>query len=249
VEGDELALFEFLPAGFVHDLGIGVFIAFGVATVAGLAAMIRRVSRGVRVRGGSRVSRVAVDVLAGDALAHRRFRAGCADETGDGAAPRPLVLRRWFVHAATMWGFLGLLAATLLDYGLELAGIKDTGASVPLWYPVRLLGTVAGLMLVYGSSVSILRRIRGSAPSSAGTTVADWSFLWMLWLSGLTGFALEVAVYLPGGAGWGYAMLLVHVALAMALVLLAPFGAFAHAIYRPVGLVASRLATRMGGTT
>ena len=46
--------------------------------------------------------------------------------------------------------------------------------------------------------------------------MADWSFLWMLWLSGLTGFALELAVYLPGGAGWGYAMLLVHVALAMA---------------------------------
>ena len=44
-----------------------------------------------------------------------------------------------------MWGFLGLLAATALDYGLALLGIKETGTPVPIWYPVRLLGTVAGL--------------------------------------------------------------------------------------------------------
>ena len=35
-------------------------------------------------------------------------------------------------------------AATGLDYGLALLGIKETGTPVPLWYPVRLLGTVAG---------------------------------------------------------------------------------------------------------
>ena len=77
--------------------------------------------------------------------------------------------------------------------------------------------------------------------------MADWSFLWLLWLSGVTGFALELALYLPGATSWGYAMMLVHVAIAMALVLLAPFGTFAHAIYRPVGLVASRRSARVGG--
>ena len=54
---------------------------------------------------------------------------------------------RWFIHAATMWGFLGLLAATIIDYGLAVVGIKATGAPLPIWYPVRLLGTVAGLAL------------------------------------------------------------------------------------------------------
>jgi nitrate reductase gamma subunit len=109
---------------------------------------------------------------------------------------------------------------------------------------VRLLGTIAGLLLVYGTSVLIVRRLRHADRSSATSTVSDWSFLWLLWVSGVTGFALELALYLPGAPGWGYAMFLVHVAVAMALVLLAPFGKFAHAIYRPVALIAFRLRAR-----
>ncbi|MGZ8605513.1 MAG: 4Fe-4S dicluster domain-containing protein [Actinomycetota bacterium] len=249
VDGTEVALFEFLPAGFVHDLGIGVFALFSVATVAGLVEMLRRVLRGPRAKEPTPLAGVLWDTVARDALAHRRFRQECAVEPGEesGADPQRWYLRRWVVHAATMWGFLGLLSATLLDYGLELTGVKATGAEVPVWYPVRLLGTAAGLLLVYGSTVIIVRRLRRSVPTAARSTVADWSFLWLLWLSGVTGFALELALYLPGATSWGYAMMLVHVAIAMALVLLAPFGTFAHAIYRPVGLVASRRAARVGG--
>ena len=72
--------------------------------------------------------------------------------------------RRWFIHAMVLWGFLGLLAATGLDYGLELLGIKATGTPVPIWYPVRLLGTVAGVMLVYGTTVMIVDRLRAVEP-------------------------------------------------------------------------------------
>jgi nitrate reductase gamma subunit len=146
-----------------------------------------------------------------------------------------------------MWGFLGLLAATLLDYALDLTGIKATGTDVPIWYPVRLLGTAAGVLMVYGTSALLLRRLRGTEPTSERSTVSDWTFLWTLWFAGVTGFALEVALYLPGEPSWAYVVLLAHVAIAMALVLLAPFGKFAHAIYRPVGLMAARRSTRRGG--
>ena len=61
-----------------------------------------------------------------------------------------------------MWGFLGLLAATILDYGLALVGIKATGTPVPIWYPVRLLGTLAGIALVYGTTMLIWRRATGA---------------------------------------------------------------------------------------
>ena len=53
---------------------------------------------------------------------------------------------------------------------------------------------------------------------------------------GLTGFGLELALYLPEPPVWGYWMFLFHVAVAMELVLLAPFIKFAHAIYRPLAL-------------
>lgn len=64
----------------------------------------------------------------------------------------------------------------------------------------------------------------------------DWMFLGLLWLTGLTGFLIEVALYVQPVPAWGYWVFLVHVAIAMELCLLLPFTKFAHAMYRPVGL-------------
>jgi heterodisulfide reductase subunit C/quinone-modifying oxidoreductase subunit QmoC len=58
----------------------------------------------------------------------------------------------------------------------------------------------------------------------------------LLWVTGVTGFVLELALYLPQAPTWGYAVFLFHVAVAMELVLLAPFMKLAHVIYRPVAL-------------
>ena len=91
-----------------------------------------------------------------------------------------------------MWGFLGLLAATILDYGLALVGIKATGTPVPIWYPVRLLGTVAGILLVYGATMLIIQRFRGRERSVRHSTTADWTLLALVWITGVTGFALEL---------------------------------------------------------
>lgn len=154
---------------------------------------------------------------------------------------RPLYLRRWFVHFAVMWGFLGLLAATILDYGLSLFGVVATGTPEPIWYPVRLLGTLSGAALIYGTSVLAYRRLSKADRSSQSSTVSDWTFLGMLWLAGVTGFILELALYLPQAPAWGYGVFLFHVSVAMALVLLVPFGKFAHVIYRPLALFAIRV--------
>jgi ferredoxin len=250
--GDELALFEFLPTGFVHDLGIAVLAVFGLGAIAGLVDMSRRLARRSRSEGRPRPPMGAVGeatwyAVGRESIGQERMRRDCADDPE--VDERPWYRRRWFIHAATMWGFLGLLAATILDYLLDLTGVTSTGAARPLWYPVRLLGTLAGLLLVYGTTMSIVRRIGRSERSSAGSTVPDWWFLWLLWLAGVTGFVLEIGLYLPRGPGWGYAVFLVHVAISMALVLLAPFGKFAHAIYRPVALGVMRVRTRAGGGT
>ena len=250
VDGSVLALFQWIPSGFVHDLGVGVMIVMGIAAVAGIVEMVRRVFRAQQVAtpGAAAASRTlgqqarrladgAWYAVGRESLAQTRFREECTDPVES----RPLYLRRWFIHAATMWGFLGLLAATMLDYGLELIGWKATGTAVPIWYPVRLLGTIAGLALVYGTTVLIWRRVRHTDRSSARSTVSDWSFLSLLWIAGVTGFVLELALYLPQSPTWGYAVFLVHVAVAMALVILLPVSKFAHVIYRPIALFAFRL--------
>ena len=236
-----LAIFTFIPAGLIHETGIVVMILVVLAGLAGVARMARRIGRregvGWRTVLGSRAAlarsgRALWSALGRESLGQVRYRRECASEAQTVASYR----RRWFVHAVTIWGFLGLLFATGLDYGLAILGIKETGTPVPIWYPVRLLGTVAGLMLVYGTTVMIIDRVRAANRSVARSAPADWTLLALLWITGLTGFGLELALYLPEPPAWGYWVFLLHVAIAMELVLLAPFMKLAHAVYRPVAL-------------
>lgn len=237
-----LELFDFIPYSLIHNTGLVVMVLVALAGLAGIVTMARRIGRaeGVGLRAlmgswsGLRRSAAALWSSIGlESLGQRRYRQECdADATPEG----PWFLRRWFVHAATMWGFLGLLAATILDYGLDIIGWKETGTPVPVWYPVRLLGTVAGILLVYGVTVLLIDRIRQADRSRLHSTNADWTLLALLWVTGVTGFLLEVALYLPSAPAWGYWVFLFHVAVAMELVLLAPFMKLAHAVYRPVAL-------------
>jgi ferredoxin/nitrate reductase gamma subunit len=253
--GESLAIFEFIPESLIHDTGIVVMIVVFLAGLVGVADMARRIGRRERVGWstvvGSRAAlarsvRAAWTAVGRESIGQERFRKECATET----VPIAWYRRRWLIHALTMWGFLGLLAATLADYGLALIGVKETGTPVPLWYPVRLLGTVAGLMLVYGTTMLIVDRARAANRSVKRSTTADWMLLGLLWVTGVTGFALELALYLPSAPAWGYWVFLVHVAVAMELVLLAPFMKLAHAVYRPVALffVALAQAPKEGGS-
>jgi ferredoxin len=237
----ELAIFEWIPAELIHDIGIVVMIAVFAAGLLGVARMARAIGRrenvGLRSVAGSRPAlarsaRALTVSLGRESLGQQRYRTECRTEQ----VVLPLYRRRWFLHAVTMWGFLGLLLATVLDYGLEIVGIKATGTPVPIWYPVRLLGTIAGAMLIYGTTVMIVDRLRRPDRSVARSAPADWTLLALLWVTGVTGFVLELALYLPSAPTWGYWVFLLHVAVAMELVLLAPFTKLAHAVYRPVAL-------------
>jgi ferredoxin len=238
---ETLAIFEFIPAELIHDMGIVVMILVFAAGLLGVARMARHIGRREGVGWGTvfgsraalaRSGRALWSSIGRESLGQARYRAECEADKGTIAWYR----RRWFIHAMVLWGFLGLLAATALDWGLDILGIKATGTPVPIWYPVRLLGTVAGLMLVYGTSVMIIDRLRAASSSVARSAVADWTLLALLWITGVTGFVLELALYLPEPPAWGYWFFLFHVAVAMELVLLAPFMKLAHAVYRPVGL-------------
>ncbi len=241
MSGTSLDLFGFIPEELIHLSGVVVMVVVFLAGLGGVFNMVRSVGRQAGLSWRSllrdraelrRSASAAWQALAVDTLAQRRYRSDCETE----AAEVPWFRQRWFIHGAAMWGFLGLLAATILDYGLALAGIKETGTPVPIWHPIRLLGTVAGLALVYGTTMLMWRRFRRADRSVRTSTVSDWTFLWLLEIAGLTGFALELALYLPQAPTWGYWMFLFHVAVAMELVLLAPFMKFAHAIYRPLAL-------------
>jgi ferredoxin len=242
-----LDLFGFIPEPLIHYTGLVVMVVVAVAGLAGIVTMAAGIARkegigsGTLPRGREGIRRLVGalwEAIAVESIGLRRYRADCAQAQ----VAEPLWRRRWVVHAATMWGFLGLLLATLLDYALALIGVRQTGAPVPVWYPVRLLGTVAGLFMVYGVTVLVLNRIRRVATATKDSASSDWMLLALLWLTGVTGLLLELALYLPGAPMWGYWVLIIHVAVALDLLLLLPFMKFAHAIYRPVALFFHALA-------
>jgi len=241
IDSPTLDLFEFVPSELVHWLGVGAMVAMVLAGAWGVARMVRATARrdGVTWDGAlgsraalGRTARAAWEALGVESLGQRRFRRDCHDDR----ELEPLWRRRWLVHALTIWGFLGLFGATLIDYGLELLGVKETGTPIPLWYPSRALGTVAGLSLMYGVTVFILGRWRRWSAAQATSTGSDWMLLALLWITGFTGFVIEVALYLGQPPAWGYWFFLLHVAVAMELMLMLPFTKFAHAMYRPVAL-------------
>jgi nitrate reductase gamma subunit len=232
--GGTLQLFKFIPAQVIHNLGLAVIVLVTLTGIWGVINMSIQVGKTKGFPKGVHLNWMGAlwEVILVEVLGHKRYRQDCETNTED----RPWYLRKWFFHAATIWGFLGLLVATMLDYLLDLTGIKTTGTWEPLWHPIRLLGTVAGLSLIYGTTAIILRRLRKADETTVHATASDWTFLILLWLSGVSGFLLEISLYLPTTPIWGYWMLLFHVTVAMELVVLAPFTKFAHAFYRTVAL-------------
>jgi ferredoxin len=231
---DSLRLFEFIPSEMIHDLGLIAGLIIAVTALLGIANMVLHVGKAAKLPKGIRQNWLGAlwEAVGIESLGQNRYRQDCEAHAGE----TPWYLQKWFIHASTMWGFLGLFLATALDYLLELLAIRPTGTWVPLWDPIRLLGTISGIFLIYGSTVAILKRLRKEDEASAISTPSDWVFLALIWLSGMTGFVLEVSIYLPKPAAWSYWMLLAHLVVVGDLLLLAPFTKFAHAIYRPLAL-------------
>lgn len=231
-------LLTFVPYETIHWLGVGVIVAVVAMTAVTLLNMLWMISRAPAPGGlGLPVVRpdlfplqsalAALKTTLAELIAQRRYR-DCNSEKPQPSAPLPV--RRWFVHLSIMAGMVGLGLATALDYLF-----KTPGSYVPIWYPIRLLGTAAGALFVYGTTVAIVQRLRKPDKYYSHTLLSDWLFLGFLWPIGVTGYILELAEYIPL-SGWVGVIFLVHIALAMELILLLPFTKFAHILYRPAAI-------------
>ena len=243
---DHPDIFAFIPFETVHDTGLAaIFIAL-FAMVLGVLRLVRLLSR-TRTQPATppadpranplRRLAAAIGKVAAEIAAEKRYRT-CTEEQQE-----PWYRSRWFMHWAIMWGFLGLLAATAIDYGLLLLADKVPGQPEALWHPTRLLGTLTGVLVVFGTTRALLSRIRKPDKYSSHSLLSDWFFLWLLLLVTVTGFIVEVGLYLPRGMVWVYVVWFVHVILGVEIVLLFPFTKFAHAVYRPIALLVRELAS------
>lgn len=239
MDGTTLRLFEFIPSELIHNAGIVSGVVVILAMLLGMGTMFGQARKSLPYPEGTRLNWIGAlwKSLGGEVLAQNRYRQDC-----EASSPaKPWYVQKWFIHASILWGFLGLFVATALNYLLELLSIKMTGTWVPFYYPIRLLGTISGIFLLYGTTLAIVKRIRKDDTAYLKSTPSDWVFLVLMWLSGVTGFLLEIAVYLPQAYAWSYWMLLAHLIVVGELLLLIPFTKFAHAMYRSIALYFSAL--------
>src|SRR5664279_2126703 len=204
-----LKLFDFISYPVIHTVGIILMAVVVLFSALGVVLFARDIAKRDSVTWGSvtgskaawrRTGKALWYALGIESLGQKRYREDCADDE----PVVPLYRRRWLIHALTIWGFLGLLLATTINYGMDVFGLKATGTWVPLWYPVRLLGTIAGLSLMYGVSWFMVFRWQKLGNTWKESKPSDWLFLVLLWVTGLTGFLIEVALYLPTAQPWGY---------------------------------------------
>jgi len=228
-------MFSFIPEVWIHYSGIAVGLVVGLAVLAGVVRMYRRITAGLREAGQAGPGprewiRQLVPTVFKESLVQSR-----SEECNKNPTLGERLTGRWFTHMMIFWGFLGLLVSTTLRFLV----VPTNGNVVPLTDPVRLLGTASGVLLMYGTLAMMADRLRKSEVSTRHTLFTDWVLLVLLLLTGLTGFILEAYSYGPAGWLTDYA-LEVHLVVVFELLILAPFTKFAHAIYRPFAIWISR---------
>ena len=222
-------LFDILPYAVIHFMGLVIFSLTGISIAWGLVKMSIELSK--KAPGSAEKKNGIWDSLQKviiELATMNRYKT-CDQEEDSYWNGKPPGVRPWFVHWSIMWGFIGLLLATVLDFML-----KDPATTI--WWPSRILGTVCGLFLVYGTTLAIRYRIKKVTKSYSETRLADWMFLCSLWIAGLTGFWLEVSVAFSADYLLNHIIFLIHTIISMELVLLFSFSKFAHAFYRPLAL-------------
>jgi len=212
-----------------------VFILTGITTGLGIFALIKKLS-GQRSSNPDKPTTsfswsktlMAIQKVGMEIAAMKRYQE-CDKEDDSLWKHRPWLIKPWFVHWSIMWGFIGLVVATVLDF------IFKDPATV-MWLPSRILGTVTGILLMYGTTLAMIYRIRKITKSYADSKLADWAFLIFLWVAGFTGFWLEIAVMSGEHELINQIVFFIHTVISMELIIFFAYSKFAHAVYRPLAL-------------
>ncbi len=199
--------------------------------IAGLMGM-RRYWTGISAhRAGESPRRTMAEaaVLTGkEILSHTQFRK-CSVEG-----------KRYYGHLPMLYGFLGAFATTTLVTLYYY--LFDRLTPLPLYDPVKILGNVSAVLLLYGCARLVARRFekgpeeRNNLPSS----YFDWLFLGLLTAVAVTGTLTELT-RLSGAAGIAYPTYFIHLCLIFMLLGYMPYSKFAHLFYRTAAMVHEKM--------
>jgi citrate/tricarballylate utilization protein len=143
--------------------------------------------------------------------------------------------RRW-LHHLTFYGFLLDLASTTV--AAFYSHVLDWPAPYPLLSWPVMLGTAGGVMLLIGTGGLLRLKWRSDPdPAALRTQGMDVAFLALLFLTSLTGLALLTLRDTPAMG----TLLVLHLGFVAGIFITAPYGKFAHAVYRALALLRNAL--------
>ncbi len=153
---------------------------------------------------------------------------------------------RYWGHMVLMFGFVGAMITTgcvfvffFIPYYLHLLGLENWQPffelPINLPNPVKILGAVSGVALMFGSIWLIVRR-KANRDKVGANGYSDYLFLWIMFLVGLTGM-LSWLTRLVGVPLLAYANYFAHMLVVFFLLWYMPYSKFAHMFYRTMALV------------
>ena len=142
-------------------------------------------------------------------------------------------------HLAIFWGFAFTGVSTTLAY---LMNPQD--AILPLTHPVKIFGNLGGILLVAGF-VSMFY-VRYQENGSAWKITRSDYFLIVLFLTVITGFITQEAVYATNDPFTVAVTFWLHMVFIVLLLATAPFTKFGHAVFKPVWLLYEDIGKRRG---
>jgi citrate/tricarballylate utilization protein len=212
-----------LPALLLTLYAVGVLLAGAFAFM-----------RDIRGTPGDFVQWPAILAAAGEALGLRYLRGGTA--AGCYYPTERTSNSRLVLHMLVFYGFVSAFIATIAAFVSQ-----DVFGELPpyplLSVPV-VLGSVGGVAMIVGATGLVYLKWRSDrAPADERTLNLDWLFLLSLDVVSITGMLLLVLRETPLMG----VLLVVHLATVLALYVCAPYGKFAHFVYRYAALVQNRL--------
>lgn len=145
---------------------------------------------------------------------------------------------RLVYHMLVFYGFLSAFAATVIAAILQ--DLLDQLPPYPVFSAPVILGTLGGVAIIVGATGLLVLKWRSDrAPADGHTLNLDWLFLLSLDIVSITGMLL---LLLRDSAAMPV-LLVVHLATVIALYVSAPYGKFAHFLYRYAALLQNRRET------
>lgn len=230
--GGEVVFSKMLPVPAIDAIFLPACVFAGVTALVGLWRFIGAMRREYpRTENGEPLA-AAVVGAAKDIFSHSKFR-DCDENRGRNGA-----------HLLAMYGFIGLFITTTAVaalYYFDRFGLEVATTPLDFFHPVKILGNVSGTMLMLACVLIVARRLDSARVGT--NNFFDWTFVWILFLTVITGFLSQLGrVFAPAAAA--YLAYYIHLVLVFFLLAYAPHTKFAHLFFRTASMIYARYAGR-----